>query len=243
MTPQSRPEPATIAEDTLIPRHIGFILDGNRRWAREQGLPTLEGHKRGYEILKDIGEAALDRGVQYLSAFVFSTENWKRSKEEVNYLMKLAYWVATHELEEMHKKNIRVKFLGERTDLSPKLLEAIDKAEAKTAKNTKGTLALCFNYGGQQEIATAAAKMIKEDVKPEEVTPEKVAEYLYEPEIPPIDLVIRTSGEQRLSNFMLWRAAYAELLFVKKHWPDFNEGDLDAAISEYASRNRRFGGN
>lgn len=241
MTPQSQPEPATIAEDILTPRHIGFILDGNRRWATERGLPTLEGHKQGYGILKDIAEAALDRGVKYVSAYVFSTENWKRSKEEVNYLMKLAHWVATNELEELHKKNIRVRFLGEKTGLTPKLIEAIAKAEEKTEKNTKGTLALCFNYGGHQEIASAAAKMITDGIRAEDVTPEKVEEYLYDPSIPPIDLMIRTSGEQRLSNFMLWRVAYAELLFVDKHWPAMTEEDLDSALAEFSARSRRFG--
>lgn len=241
MTPKSQPQAATTKQDSMVPSHLGLILDGNRRWAREHDLPTLEGHRKGYEILKKIGEAAMDRGVKYVSAYIFSTENWNRSKEEVNYLMKLAFWVATHEVEEVHKKNIRVKFLGERTGIAPNLLKAIDKAEAKTAKNTKGTLALCFNYGGHQEIASAAAKMIKDGVKPEEVTPDKVSEYLYDPEIPPVDLMIRTSGEQRISNFMLWRVAYAELLFVDKHWPAFDEEDLDAALKDYAQRSRRFG--
>lgn len=241
MTPQSQPEPSKVAADTVVPQHLGFILDGNRRWAKERDLPTLEGHKKGYEILKHIGELALDRGVKYLSAFVFSTENWKRSKEEVNYLMKLAYWVATNEVEEMHKKNIRVRFLGERTGIAPNLLKAIDRAEEKTKNNTRGTLAICFNYGGQQEIATAAAKMVKDGVKAEDVTPEKISEYLYDPDIPPLDLMVRTSGEQRISNFMLWRVAYAELMFVDKHWPDFTEADLDACIAEYSSRSRRFG--
>ncbi|HSH31753.1 MAG TPA: polyprenyl diphosphate synthase [Candidatus Saccharimonadales bacterium] len=225
-----------------LPRHVGIILDGNRRWAKSRGLPQLEGHRRGYDNLKTIGEAALERGVSYLSAYVFSTENWQRSKEEVNYLMDLLYWVATHEVAEMNRKNIRVRFLGSKHRLSSKILQAIDQAEAKTAANSKGTVAFCLNYGGQVEITEAVGKMLADAVPAEDATIEKIASYLYAPDIPPLDLVIRTSGEQRLSNFMLWRAAYAELYFTDKHWPDFSPADLDAALAEYALRKRRFGG-
>lgn len=224
-----------------IPAHIGLILDGNRRWAKQQGKPALEGHRQGYFNLKMIGEHAMDRGVQYISAYVFSTENWNRTKEEVDYLMKLLLWVATDEVDEINKKNIRIRFLGGRDRLSADILKAIDKAEDLTSKNTRGTLALCLNYGGQPEIAEAVQKLMKAGVTPNEVTPEKISEYLYAPDIPPVDLLIRTSGEQRLSNFMLFRAAYSELLFVKKHWPDFDKDDLDAALAEFASRQRRFG--
>lgn len=241
MTPKAHSQPTITAEDTRIPTHIGIILDGNRRWAKTNGLPPYEGHRQGYLNLKKIGEYALKRGVKYLSAFVFSTENWQRSKEEVNYLMKLLLWVATHEVEEMNRKNIRIRFLGEKKGLLPKIVKAIEQAEQKTAKNTGGTLALCLNYGGTQEIASAAAQMIKDGLKPEEVTPGKLAQYLYAPDIPPCDLVIRTSGEQRISGFMLYRAAYSEFLFVDKHWPAFSEADLDSALAEYASRHRRFG--
>lgn len=226
-------------ETTGIPQHIGLILDGNRRWAKEQGMPTLEGHRAGYTNLKTIGKAAIKRGVKYISAYVFSTENWERSEEEVGYLMKLLLWVAQNEVEELHKENIRVRFIGSDDRLSPQIIKAIAKAEEKTRNNTGGTLALCLNYGGQQEIADAYNKMQHDGI--EVATPETIGTYLYAPEVPPVDLIIRTSGEQRLSNFMLWRAAYSELLFVDKHWPAFSVEDLDAAISEFESRQRRFG--
>lgn len=222
--------------------HIGFILDGNRRWAKANGLHSFKGHKKGYENLKTIAEAAINRGVKYISAYIFSTENWNRSKEEVSYLMDLALQVATSELEKVHEKNIKVIFLSEKTNLSPKLIKSIEKAEEKTAGNTKGTLALCFNYGGRQEIVSSVKQIIKDGIKPEDINNETIAANLYHPELPDADLIIRTSGEQRLSNFMLWRSAYSELYFTKKHWPEFSEDDLDEALLEFAKRERRFGG-
>ncbi|HSX47970.1 MAG TPA: polyprenyl diphosphate synthase [Candidatus Nanoarchaeia archaeon] len=224
-----------------VPTHLGLILDGNRRWAKDRGMPAFEGHRQGYLNLKTIAQAARERGVKYLSAFVFSTENWQRSKEEVNYLMNLFYWVATHEVDELHKNNVRLRFIGSEEHLTPKLLKAMREVEEKTKSNSGGTLALCLNYGGKQEIADAAAAMIRDGVKAEDVTPEKISSYLYAPDIPPVDLVIRTSGEQRISGFMLWRAEYSEMLFVKKHWPDFTVEDLDSALSTFANRDRRFG--
>lgn len=236
------PSAANAQPFNTLPTHLGLILDGNRRWARDQGLPTFDGHKKGYENLKTIAEAAIDRGVKFISAFVFSTENWKRAQDEVKYLMDLLTWVATHEVDEMHKKEIRVVFLGKEKPLSDKNLKLIRKAEEKTKDNTRGTLALCLNYGGQTEIAEAVQKLMNAGVKPEDVTPELIQQYLYHPEIPDIDFLIRTSGEQRLSNFMLWRAAYAELYFkADKHWPAFTVEDLDAALADYAQRVRRFG--
>lgn len=225
----------------LLPAHIGFILDGNRRWAKDQNIPTLEGHRAGYANLKDIAKHAVNRGVKFVSAYIFSTENWKRTEEEVKYLMDLALWVAKHEVKEVHKEQIRVRFLGRRTGLSKKLVHAIEDAEELTKANTRGTLALCFNYGGQHEIVDAAKQLLVEHTDPNDVTEEKFAQYLYAPDIPAVDLLIRTSGEQRLSNFMLWRAAYAELYFVQKHWPAFTTDDLDQAITEFSNRHRRFG--
>lgn len=233
--------PVNATIQTAVPTHLGLILDGNRRWAVENGLPTLDGHKKGYENLKLIGEAAIDRGVKFISAYVFSTENWKRAKAEVKYLMDLLSWVAVHEVEEMNRKNIKVVFLGKDQPLSEKNLRLIHQAEEKTKDNTRGTLALCVNYGGQTEIAEATQKLLQTGIKPEDITPEAIREHLYHPEIPDIDLVIRTSGEQRLSNFMIWRAAYSELLFIDKHWPAFTVDDLDAALADYAGRVRRFG--
>jgi len=228
-------------DDSSVPLHLGLILDGNRRWAKKRGISQLEGHRKGYETLKVVCQAALDRGVKYISAYVFSTENWERSKEEVNYLMKLLLWVFKNEINEFDQKNIRIRVLGSRERLSKSIVKSIEKAEKLTANNTGGTLALCLNYGGQQEIADAVRSIIKNNVKSEEVTPVTVEQHLYSPDIPPVDLIIRTSGEKRLSNFMLWRAAYSELYFSDKLWPDFSVADLSAAFVEYAQRQRRYG--
>ncbi len=224
-----------------VPMHLGLILDGNRRWAKDQGKPTYDGHRAGYENLKVIGKAAIKRGVKYVSAYVFSTENWKRSAEEVDYLMKLLLWVAKNEVKELHEENIRIRFLGEKTRLSKDIIKAITNAEEKTKDNTAGTLALCLNYGGQQEIAHAMNEILAENGQIGSITVDDIEQHLYAPDIPPVDLLVRTSGEQRISNFMLWRAAYSELLFVDKHWPAFNVDDLDMALGEYARRQRRFG--
>ncbi|MBI1856648.1 di-trans,poly-cis-decaprenylcistransferase [Candidatus Saccharibacteria bacterium] len=230
-----------MSETNTVPVHLGLILDGNRRWAKANGLPAFEGHRRGYENLKTIGKTAIKRGVKYISAYVFSTENWQRSKEEVDYLMKLLLWVAKHEVAEMNKDGIRVRFMGSRDRLSAKILRAIDEAEIKTKDNVNGTLALCLNYGGRQEIVEAFQKMAANDIATNAINEQTIADNLYQPDIPPVDLIIRTSGEQRISNFMLWRAAYSELYFTDVHWPDFNEAELDKALEEYAARHRRYG--
>jgi undecaprenyl diphosphate synthase len=225
----------------LIPAHLGLILDGNRRWAKLQNMPTFEGHRKGYENLKTIVSAALDSGVEYVSAYIFSTENWNRSREEVAYLMKLLLWIAKNEVEEFNKNNVRVRFLGEDTNLSSKVIKAMRDAEAKTENNTGGTLLLCLNYGGKQEIARAATNIVIDNPGVKAITPEMIQEYLYEPQVPDLDLIIRTSGEQRISNFMLWRAAYSELYFVDVHWPAFTVSHLKQALSSFGERQRRFG--
>jgi undecaprenyl diphosphate synthase len=225
-----------------IPTHVGLVLDGNRRWAAAQGLPAFEGHRKGYENLKTIAKAAFNNGVEYVSAYVFSTENWKRSAEEVDYLMKLLLWVAKNEIKELNKENIRVLFLGSEDRLSKDIIKAIRKAEETTKHNTGGTLLVCLNYGGQQEIVGAVNKILQTAPASKSVTIDDIEQNLYAPDVPPVDLLIRTSGEQRISNFMLWRAAYSELLFVDKHWPAFSEEDLKSALQEYAKRHRRFGG-
>lgn len=224
-----------------IPRHVGFILDGNRRWARERGLPTLEGHSRGYDNLKGIAKFAVDRGVQYVSAYIFSSENWGRTPKEVKYLMDLAYRMLTKDVDELNKEQIRVVWLGSKEKVSSKLLKAIEHAEAATRSNTRSTLALCFNYGGQDELVDAVRQLAVQDLEPEEITRESLERALYAPEVPPVDLLIRTSGEQRISGYMLYRVAYAELYFTDKYWPDFSEADLDAALADYAERERRHG--
>lgn len=228
-------------ESSNIPRHIGYVVDGNRRWAKQQGVPTYEGHLAGYNALQDVALASFEAGVEYVSAYIFSTENWKRSEEEVGKLMGLVLRLLTADLPRFEEHNIRLRVLGSREGVSAKISQAIDEAEARTANNEAGTLAICFNYGGQLEIADACKKVVQSGVKLEDITPERIAENLYAPDVPPIDIVVRTSGEQRLSNFMLWRAAYSEFLFLEQPWPDMTKEDVSAIIEEYTNRNRRFG--
>jgi undecaprenyl diphosphate synthase len=231
---------ATVSS-TQVPHHIGIILDGNRRWAAAKNLPKLEGHRAGYETLKTVATYAFKKGASFISAFVFSTENWGRSQQEVDYLMKLLLWVAKNEVESFNKQNIRVRFLGEEEKLSPNVLKAMRDAEEKTKNNTAGTLLLCLNYGGKQEIASAATKFLRANPTADSITVDDISNNIYEPSVPDIDLIIRTSGEQRLSNFMLWRAAYSELYFTEAHWPAFTEAMFDEAIEAYSIRHRRFG--
>ncbi len=223
-----------------IPVHVGFIVDGNRRWAKKHGLPAYEGHLAGFSTLKDIARAAIERGVQYVTFYVFSTENWKRSKDEVRHLMRYTLKVLTDDVKELIKEKVRVRILGSRAGVSQAILRAIDKAEADTAHFTRATVVFCFNYGGQLEIAEAAARCASDGVR--EITPETIRERLYGPDIPDVDMIVRTSGEQRISNFMLWRAAYSELMFMKKLWPDMRAADIDIILKEFARRHRRFGG-
>ena len=228
--------------DGLIPQHIGFVVDGNRRWAKKHGLPTYEGHLAGYNSLKDVLIESLNRGVKYASAYVFSTENWKRTAEEVNNLMGLLLRVLESDVPIFVENRIRLRVIGTREGLPKAVIKAIDRAEATTAELDGGELLLCLNYGGHLEIADACKKIIESGVAADEVTPELIAKNLYAPEVPPCDLIVRTSGEQRLSNFMLWRAAYSELLFVDKLWPDMTKDDVSVILEEYQRRNRRFGG-
>lgn len=228
--------------DEAFPKHVGYIVDGNRRWAKKHGIPTYEGHLAGYNAIQEVARASFDAGVEYVSAYIFSTENWKRSEEEVGKLMGLVLKLLTSDLHIFEENNVKLKILGSRENVSEKILKAIDDAEAKTANNTKGTLAVCFNYGGQQEIADACKKIVQSGVSADEITSELIAENLYVPEIPPIDALVRTSGEKRLSNFMLWRAAYSELFFLEKLWPDMTKEDVTSILKEYAQRGRRFGG-
>lgn len=224
-----------------LPVHIGFILDGNRRWAKEQNLPSIKGHYEGYERLRDIGQAAIDAGIKYVSAFCFSTENWNRSKAEVTYLMKLIIKLVKTDLKELKEKDIRIVHVGAREGLPKAVLKAIDVAVRETADCKRGTLALCINYGGQQEVVDAAKKLLRQNVDPKRLSVRDFEQALYEPDLPPIDLVVRTSGEYRTSGFMLWRAAYAEYVFIDKYWPEFTKQDLKMVLLYYAKRQRRFG--
>lgn len=228
--------------DEQIPKHVGYIVDGNRRWARQHGLPAYEGHLAGYEAVQEVVRATFEAGVSYVSAYVFSTENWKRSQDEVNKLMGLALKIARSDVKTLLDNNVKVRVLGSREGVDPKILKEIDAIEERSASNTAGTLALCFNYGGQLEIADAFKNMIERGVSSDEITPELIAENLYAPDIPPVDLIVRTGGDQRISNFMLWRAAYSEFLFLDKYWPDMTKEDVAAILKEYSERNRRFGG-
>lgn len=225
-----------------VPTHIGFIVDGNRRWAKEHGLPAYEGHLAGYNAMQDILIEALDQGVTYASAYIFSTENWKRSQDEVGRLMNLIIKILTADLHILQEKNVRLRVIGSRDGVSDKVLKAIDNAEMATKDNTSGTLALCFNYGGHAELTDAVKQIVASGVSADEVTPELIQQHLYAPDIPPCDLIVRTSGEQRLSNFMLWRSAYSELLFLEKNWPDMTKQDVTDILTEYKRRSRRFGG-
>ncbi len=226
----------------LVPRHVGYIVDGNRRWAKTHGVPVYEGHLAGYNALKEVALETLASGAEYMSAYVFSTENWKRNSDEVKRILSLTLRILTSDVPLFNQHNVRLMVLGSRDGISPKIVKAIEAAEAETAGNTGGIFALCFNYGGQLEITDAVKKIVQSGVSADDVTEELIAAQLYAPEVPPLDLVVRTSGEERLSNFMLWRSAYSEFIFLKKNWPDMTKDDVDSIMEEYARRHRRFGG-
>jgi len=225
----------------VIPTHVGYILDGNRRWARMHSLPEYDGHLAGYNALREVLEATIDEGVKFVSIYVFSSENWKRDKKEVGNLMKLTMHAINSDLKRFIQRGTRIRFVGHREGLGDKLIAAVEKGEEATRSLTNGTALVCFNYGGHREIADAARKCVEDGLKPEEVTEEAIAQRLYVPDVPPVDIIVRTSGEQRLSNFMLWRASYSELLFLKKYWPDMTKQDVADIIEEYNRRQRRFG--
>ena len=219
-------------------QHLGIIADGNRRWAKERGLPTIEGHKKGLETIEELVRAAAKASIPYVSFYVFSTENWGRAADEVGYIMKLAEAKILKYAEKMAKNNIRLVILGSKEKVPPTLASLIEKAEKITEKCTGTTVCFCFNYGGEQEIADAANIAMEADG---EITPQTIREHLYHPEVPDVDMIVRTSGEERISGFMLWRAAYAELMFMKKFFPDLEAGDMQEILDEYDHRNRRFG--
>ena len=217
--------------------HLGIIADGNRRWAKEHGLPKVEGHRRGIEVIEEIIKAAHENGIPYLTFYVFSTENWGREKAEVDHIMMLVETRIIKMAERMAKNNICFKLLGSKKGVSPKLIALFEKAEEITKDCDETTVCFCFNYGGEQEIADAATIAAAEG----EITPETIRKHLYHPEIPDVDMVVRTSGEERVSGFMLWRISYAEFMFMKKYFPDLEPNDIKVIIDEYEKRNRRFG--
>lgn len=230
------------SEKPDVPVHIGYIVDGNRRWAKQHGLPTYEGHLAGYNALQDVLLETLAQGVKYASAYVFSTENWKRSEAEVGKLMGLLLRVLKKDVPVFINNNVRLRVIGTREGLSDQLVTVINEAEAATAHLTGGELLLCLNYGGQLEIVDAVREIIKAGTEPESVDIKTISDNLYATDIPPCDVIVRTGGEKRLSNFMLWRSAYSELIFLEKYWPAMTKEDVSAIINEYKSRNRRFGG-
>ena len=232
--------------ENYYPQHVAIILDGNRRWAKEKGLPTLNGHKKGMDNICDLVPYIINKGVKYLSVFAFSTENWKRDKEEVDYLMDLFVNMFEKECNKLHKENIKIVVSGRKELLRKDVQEAIKVIEEKTKDNTNGVFNVCMAYGGQQEIVDATKKLIK-DAKDGKLNEDDIDEhllykYMYN-DLPPIDFMIRTSGEERISNFMMYELSYAELYFVNTYFPDFNKDKFEEAIVEYNKRNRRFGGN
>ena len=218
--------------------HLGIIADGNRRWAKSQGLPKIEGHRKGIETIETLIAAAAKAEIPFITFYVFSTENWGREESEVSYIMKLAETKLMKMAKKMAENNIRLLILGTRGKVNPTLTSLGEKAEKITADCTGTTVCFCFNYGGEQEIADAANKALEADG---EITKETIRKHLYHPEVPDLDMVVRTSGEERISGFMLWRSAYAEFLFLKKYFPEMTAEDIPEILAEYEKRNRRFG--
>lgn len=221
-----------------VPICIGIIMDGNRRWAKEHGLPKLEGHRKGSETLKRIARAVRDRGIKHLSVYAFSTENWQREETEVSYLMDLLREFFRKEVETLGEENIRIRFVGQRERFTPDLQQILIEIEEKTKHNTAMTFWCCLSYGGRAEIVEAARKAAAAG---KEITEESLENVLWTAEMPPPDLIIRTSGEQRLSGFLTWKSVYSELFFTDTKWPDFNEAELDRILAEFAQRERRHG--
>ncbi len=224
-----------------IPQHIAIIMDGNGRWAKKRGMPRLYGHSAGVEALRGIIKACVEFGVKYLTIYAFSTENWGRPEDEVNGLEKLFHQAFTNEFLELRKEGVRIIHLGQREGIPQDLLDEIDEAVEQSKTNDRLVLSVGLNYGSRNEIMHAVRRMIADGVKPEDVTEKSISDYLFTAGTPDPDLVIRTSGEQRLSNFLLWQTAYSEWEFPETLWPDFNREELLKAIYEYSKRDRRFG--
>ena len=229
----------------VIPNHVAIIMDGNGRWAQNKGLKRTKGHQKGAEVLKKISEYVYDKKIKVLSVFAFSTENWKRDKEEVDYLMDLFIKAFKENFKIIKKKGVKVVFSGVKDRLSKKVIDTMDKMQDETKNNKNGIFNICLNYGGQDEIVEATKKistLVKDDkLNINDIDKELFSKNLFN-DLPPIDLLIRTSGEYRISNFMLWQMAYAELYFTDTLWPDFNEEEFDKALDSFNKRDRRFGG-
>jgi undecaprenyl diphosphate synthase len=224
-----------------VPRHLAIILDGNGRWARSRMLPRIAGHRRGLEAVRATVQNCADRGVEYLTLFAFSSENWRRPAEEVALLMQLFQAALTNEVERMHRNGVRLKVVGDIRRFDPKIRSLIEQGERLTAENRRLTVTIAANYGGRWDILQALSRLAAAGALPAEITEEKLAPYLAMSYAPEPDLFIRTGGEQRISNFLLWQLAYSELYFTETLWPDFDAAALDLAIASYRSRERRFG--
>ncbi len=244
MTPVT--DPRKIQSSFDLPRHVGIIMDGNGRWAAARSLPRFEGHRRGVEAVRRAVRASGDLGISYLTLYAFSSENWSRPPQEVDDLMGLLKRFIRLDLADLHKQNVRVRIIGSRDNLATDLKALLQEAEEITGNNTGLTLVIAFNYGGRQEIAEAAKKLAvraaRGEIDPQSIDAAMLSDHLYTADIPDPDLIIRTSGEQRLSNFLMWQAAYAELVFLPLHWPDFDRPALEDALLQYGTRERRFGG-
>jgi undecaprenyl diphosphate synthase len=230
----------------LVPRHVALVMDGNGRWAKERGLPRTAGHEAGEASLLDCVHGALELGVGWISAYAFSTENWKRSPDEVRFLMGFNRDVIRRRRDEMHELGVRIRWAGRRPKLWKSVIDELEEAERLTAKNSKLTLTMCVNYGGRAEIADAVSAIAREvkagRINPDKIDERTIARHLDEPDMPDVDLFVRSSGEQRTSNFLLWQSAYAEMVFLDTLWPDFDRRHLWHACEIYASRDRRYGG-
>ncbi|MGH6673257.1 MAG: isoprenyl transferase [Xanthobacteraceae bacterium] len=228
------------------PRHVAIIMDGNGRWAAARGLPRVEGHRRGVEALRKTVRAAADIGISYLTIYSFSSENWSRPASEIRDLLGLLRRFIRNDLADLHSSNVRVRVIGEREDLARDIRLLLQEAEDLTRDNDGLTLVVAFNYGARQEIARAARRLAADvaagRLSADAITSDMIARHLDMPDVPDPDVIVRTSGEQRLSNFLLWQAAYSELVFVPLNWPDFDRAALESAITEYHRRERRFGG-
>ncbi|HEU4850736.1 MAG TPA: polyprenyl diphosphate synthase [Telluria sp.] len=232
---------AAVPEVGEVPRHVAIIMDGNGRWATQRFLPRVAGHVKGVEAVRGVVEACVRRGVEYLTLFAFSSENWRRPEEEVSLLMKLFVTALEREVSKMHANNIRLKVVGDLSRFDAKLQEMIAAAERKTAGNTRLTVTVCANYGGRWDIMQATSRMVQANPGVTDYTEEQLAPHLAMAYAPEPDLFIRTGGEQRISNFLLWQLAYSELYFTDTYWPDFTAESLDLAIASYRNRERRFG--
>lgn len=226
---------------SAVPRHLAIVMDGNRRWARQRHLPAIAGHRAGVETIRRTLRAARERGVEYLTLYSFSTENWTRDPEEVTGLMALLEETIRRETKTLVEDGVRLKVIGRLQDLSDRLQRAIAGAVKETLPGTRGVMTLAFNYGGRAEIVDAVKRLVADGVAPDEVDEAAIAKRLYAPEHPDPDLLIRTGGELRVSNFLLWEVAYSEMWATEVLWPDFSITDLDAALASYAKRERRYG--